>query len=157
MSLTELSGETSEGAQTVWEWLRFSFAVKRIQTTRKRGKERARESQQMVDLARPPPRRYCRSPSGRSADPRSISHMSQSGPSCRDGGGSIGRSSAPWARTHQHPTEPQRRLLEPKKKKKMRRLVNYRSNNSTTEGIWWKRNHYHQWRGRKRWSSSWWR
>ena len=41
----------------------------------------------MVDLARPPPRRYCRSPSGRSADPRSISHTSQSGPGCRGGGG----------------------------------------------------------------------
>lgn len=72
---TQLSGERSHGSGGVNSL--DGCGSQRIETTTKkkeRGKERGRESQQMVDLARPGPRRCCRSPSGMSADPRSISH-----------------------------------------------------------------------------------
>lgn len=45
---------------------------------KKRGGERRREIQQMVDLARPLPCSLCKSLSGKSTDPRSISHILRS-------------------------------------------------------------------------------
>lgn len=59
----------------------------------------------MVDLARPPPRRFGRSPSGKSADPRSISHMSQSRPGYTDGARNVGRY-GPHERVHHQVPEP---------------------------------------------------
>lgn len=45
---------------------------------RRGGGEKEREIQQMVDLARPLPRSLCKSLSGKSTDPRSISHILRS-------------------------------------------------------------------------------